>query len=94
MAVIIATRPILYGGRMYDPGAQLPATDARMVEAWLTHGSARESVPAENPLTDTAEALPEAEKTETETEETEETAPAAPPIPAPAVRGRATKRQG
>ena len=35
-----ATRPVLYQGRMYEPGEALPASDARMVEAWLEAGSA------------------------------------------------------
>lgn len=47
-----ATRPVLYQGRMYEPGEALPATDARMVEAWLEAGSAEMApLPTEDPQT-------------------------------------------
>ena len=87
MALIIATRPILYGGRMYDPGAQLPATDTRMVQAWLTHGSAREIVP-----TGKAD-IPAAVVETPAPAETEKDPAAARPIPAPTVKGRTAKRK-
>lgn len=41
MKKLIAARPILYRGRMYERGEQLPGDDAKMVDAWLKHGSAK-----------------------------------------------------
>ena len=35
-----AKRPVLYQGRMYNPGEALPASDTKMVAAWLEAGSA------------------------------------------------------
>lgn len=40
MKTLIATRPILYQGRMIQPGDRLPADEEKMVEAWLRAGSA------------------------------------------------------
>ena len=40
MKKLIAKRPVLYLGRMYDPGDTLPANDQRMVTAWLNAKSA------------------------------------------------------
>lgn len=40
MKTLIATRPILYQGRMIQPGDRLPADEKKMVEAWLRAGSA------------------------------------------------------
>ena len=40
MKKLIAKRPVLYLGRMYDPGDTLPANDQRMVSAWLNAKSA------------------------------------------------------
>ena len=40
MKRLTAQRPILYGGRMYQAGDTLPAYDKRMVQAWLSAGSA------------------------------------------------------
>ena len=40
MKKLIAKRPVLYLGRMYDPGDTLPANDQRMVTAWLNARSA------------------------------------------------------
>lgn len=40
MKKLTAKRPILYRGRMYSAGEQLPGDDAKMVDAWLKHGSA------------------------------------------------------
>lgn len=41
MKRLTAQRPILYGGRMYQAGDTLPAYDKRMVQAWLSAGSAK-----------------------------------------------------
>ena len=41
MKKLIAARPILYRGRMYERGEQLPGDDTKMVDAWIKHGSAR-----------------------------------------------------
>ena len=40
MNKLIAKRPVLYLGRMYDKGDTLPANDQRMVTAWLNAKSA------------------------------------------------------
>lgn len=40
MKKLIAKRPILYGSRMYEAGDTLPASDERMVDAWLAAESA------------------------------------------------------
>lgn len=40
MKGLIAKRPILYRGRMYQAGDNLPGDDARMVDAWLENDSA------------------------------------------------------
>lgn len=40
MKRLIATRPILYMGKTYERGKQLPAFEEKMVEAWLRAGSA------------------------------------------------------
>lgn len=41
MKRLTAQRPILYGGRMYQADDTLPAYDKRMVQAWLSAGSAK-----------------------------------------------------
>ncbi len=38
---LIATRPILYEGREFKTGEELPRYDADMVDAWMRHGSAK-----------------------------------------------------
>lgn len=38
---LVATRPILYQGRQFQTGEQLPNYDSLMVEAWIKYGSAR-----------------------------------------------------
>lgn len=38
---IVATRPILYEGREFKTGEELPRYDADMVAAWLKYGSAK-----------------------------------------------------
>ena len=40
MKKLIAKRPVLYLGRMYDKGDTLPANDQKMVTAWLNAKSA------------------------------------------------------
>lgn len=40
MKTLIATRPVLYQGRMIQPGERLPADEEKMVAAWLRAGSA------------------------------------------------------
>ena len=40
MKKLIAKRPVLYLGRMYDAGDTLPANDQKMVTAWLNAKSA------------------------------------------------------
>ena len=40
MKKLIAKRPILYGSRMYETGDIIPASDERMVDAWLAAESA------------------------------------------------------
>lgn len=40
MKGLIAKRPILYRGRMYKAGENLPGDDAKMVAAWLENDSA------------------------------------------------------
>ena len=42
MKGLIAKRPILYRGRMYQPGDQLPGDDTAMVSAWLENKSAEQ----------------------------------------------------
>lgn len=41
MKRLIAARPILYLGRMYQAGESLPGGDAKMVGAWLRNKSAK-----------------------------------------------------
>lgn len=48
MKKLTAKRPILYRGRMFSPGEQLPGDDAKMVDAWLKHGSAELVDPSGN----------------------------------------------
>lgn len=38
---LIALRPILFRGRQYKTGEQLPADDAKMVAAWIEYKSAK-----------------------------------------------------
>lgn len=56
MVKLTARRPVLYQGRMYEPGDTLPAHDTRMVEAWLEAGTAEmtdaEEQPAKAPTDD------------------------------------------
>ena len=40
MELLIAKRPILYQGRMIQPGELLPYDEERMTQAWLRAGSA------------------------------------------------------
>lgn len=41
MKQLIAKRPILYLGRMYQAGERLPGSDTNMVDAWVRNGSAK-----------------------------------------------------
>ena len=41
MKGLIAKRPILYLGRMYQAGERLPGSDTNMVDAWVRNGSAK-----------------------------------------------------
>lgn len=55
MAKLIALRPVLYQGRMYEEGETLPAYDVRMVEAWLEAGSAEMDSPEDKSEITTSE---------------------------------------
>lgn len=47
MERLIAKRPILYMGRTYETGDVIPASDQKMVEAWLNAGTAARQEPAQ-----------------------------------------------
>ena len=49
MKKLIAKRPVLYLGRMYDKGDTLPANDQKMVTAWLN--ASEDADLAQSPLT-------------------------------------------
>lgn len=49
MVKLTAKRPVLYQGRMYEPGDTLPAYDTRMVEAWLEADTAEMTDAEEQP---------------------------------------------
>lgn len=49
MKALTAKRAVLYQGRMYEPGDTLPASDSRMVEAWLEAESAEWTGEAQEP---------------------------------------------
>lgn len=55
MANLMATREILYQGRMYLTGETLPCHDAVLAQAWLDAGSARDI--AKKPATESAEVV-------------------------------------
>lgn len=38
--ILVALEPILYGNKQYEPGEELPTSDASYVEAWERSGSA------------------------------------------------------
>lgn len=50
MNALKAKRSILYQGRMYDPGAILPAGDEKMVDAWLAADSAEWAGEGQKPV--------------------------------------------
>lgn len=54
MKGLIAKRPILYRGRMYKAGDNLPGDDARMVDAWLENDSAERCGESQNNAPDGA----------------------------------------
>ena len=54
MKGLIAKRPILYRGRMYQAGENLPGDDARMVDAWLENDSAERCGESQNNAPDGA----------------------------------------
>ena len=55
MKGLIAKRPILYRGRMYQAGDNLPGDDARMVDAWLENDSAERCGESQNNAPDGAQ---------------------------------------
>lgn len=82
MKRLTAQRPILYGGRMYQAGDTLPAYDKRMVQAWLSAGSAemtddadKEAAGGDRDGTDTTQDTQGAATTEG-TQDTQDTADA------------------
>lgn len=64
MGKLIALRPVLYQGRMYEEGETLPAYDTRMVEAWLEAGSAEMDSPKDSDETTTGEDQEDQQKPE------------------------------
>ena len=54
MKGLIAKRPILYRGRMYQAGDNLPGDDARMVDAWMENDSAERCGESQNNAPDGA----------------------------------------
>lgn len=62
MKRLTAQRPILYGGRMYQAGDTLPAYDKRMVQAWLSAGSAKMTGDAAAEATDATEGTQESQE--------------------------------
>ena len=72
MKRLTAQRPILYGGRMYQAGDTLPAYDQRMVQAWLSAGSAKMTGDAAAEATDATQDAQEAAGTTEDTQGTQE----------------------
>lgn len=67
---LIAKRPILFDGRQFNTGDQLPCYDAKMVEAWLKYKSAEwigKAEKAENADKPAEEKKEETKPTEPET---------------------------
>lgn len=73
MKRLTAQRPILYGGRMYQAGDTLPAYDKRMVQAWLSAGSAKMTGDAAAEATDATQDAQEAAGTTEDTQDTQGT---------------------
>lgn len=74
MKRLTAQRPILYGGRMYQAGDTLPAYDKRMVQAWLSAGSAKMT---DDAAAEAADATQDAQEAAGTTEDTQEATDAA-----------------
>lgn len=72
MKRLTAQRPILYGGRMYQAGDTLPAYDKRMVQAWLSAGSAKMTGDAAAEATDATQDAQEAAGTTEDTQGAQE----------------------
>lgn len=72
MKRLTAQRPILYGGRMYQAGDTLPAYDKRMVQAWLSAGSAKMTGDAAAEATGATQDAQEAAGTTEDTQGTQE----------------------
>lgn len=79
MKRLTAQRPILYGGRMYQAGDTLPAYDKRMVQAWLSAGSAKmtgdavqEAADGDQDSTESADATKDTQGAADTTENTQE----------------------
>ena len=72
MKRLTAQRPILYGGRMYQAGDTLPAYDKRMVQAWLSAGSAKMTGDVAAEATDATQDAQEAAGTTEDTQGTQE----------------------
>lgn len=72
MKRLTAQRPILYGGRMYQAGDTLPAYDKRMVQAWLSAGSAKMTDDAAEEAADATQDAQEAAGTTEDTQGTQE----------------------
>ena len=72
MKRLTAQRPILYGGRMYQAGDTLPAYDKRMVQAWLSAGSAKMTDDAAEEAADATQDAQEAAGTTEDTPGTQE----------------------
>lgn len=68
MKRLTAQRPILYGGRMYQAGDTLPAYDKRMVQAWLSAGSAKMT---DDAAAEVADATQDAQEAAGTTEDTQ-----------------------
>ena len=68
MKRLTAQRPILYGGRMYQAGDTLPAYDKRMVQAWLSAGSAKMT---DDAAAEAADATQDAQEAAGATEDTQ-----------------------
>ena len=73
MKRLTAQRPILYGGRMYQAGDTLPAYDKRMVQAWLSAGSAKMTGDAAAEATDATQDAQDAQEAAGTTEDTQGT---------------------
>lgn len=71
MARLIAKRPILYNGRMFQTGDELPQYDEKMIRAWLQHKSAEYEGQEDKP--EEADKQAEADKSEESDKQEKET---------------------